>query len=73
MFNVSTIYKNVFHCLKNIRKNTLRFGSNLLPSSGENTNPKREFTKNVKTHIKIIRTQESTPKNINSKWAPIIF
>jgi hypothetical protein len=49
MSNISSIYKNFFHCHKNTRDDTLRFGSRLLPSSDETTNPKTHFTKTV-TH-----------------------
>jgi hypothetical protein len=59
--------------MKIFGKNTLRFGSKRLSSSGENINPERELIKNVKTHVNIIRTRENTPKNTNSKYAPINF
>jgi hypothetical protein len=37
MNNISSIYKNFFHCHKNTQHNTLHFGSKLLYSSGETT------------------------------------
>jgi hypothetical protein len=45
--NVSSVYKNFFPCHKNTRNITLNFGSKPLPSSGETTNPKTQFTKNI--------------------------
>ena len=44
MGKITNIYKDV-SIFKHIQNTTLRFGSDLLPFSGENTNPKKQFTK----------------------------
>jgi hypothetical protein len=45
--NVSRIYKKLFRRHKNTLKQYVDFGSKLLPSSGETTRPRTQFTKNI--------------------------
>jgi len=44
MGKITNIYKGL-SIVKNIQNTTLHFGSDLLPSSGENTNPNKQFIK----------------------------
>jgi hypothetical protein len=63
---MSAAVQEVFHCHKNTQNNTLRFGSKLLPFSGEtilNTiDQKCKMHTHTHTHISIIRTREKKAK-----------
>jgi len=45
MGNISSIYRNFFHCIKNIQNNTVCFWRKLLPSTGETAIHNTELTK----------------------------